>query len=211
MRSSSSPRRCRRRGSLHELILARLVGSAELGSAAEELQGTRAALEERGVPARVAAFTSSDWAEDAVRLASQQEVDLLLLLEPAASLPADLEHGPLPDRARRGALRRGNRDRFGVPLRGPGAGPLWRSRARVGSARAGRVAGERLRRAALSDRHRGERGRRSPGRQPPARDGRPVGAAARGGGDRAAPRRAGRRGSARRGCRRLRHRPGPLG
>ena len=79
----------------HELILARLVGSAELGSAAEELQGTRAALEERGVPARVAAFTSSDWAEDAVRLASQQEVDLLLLLEPAASLPADLEDGPL--------------------------------------------------------------------------------------------------------------------
>jgi DNA-binding SARP family transcriptional activator len=63
-----------------ELILVSLVAeSAGLGSAAAGLQRDRAALLDRGVTARVAAFTSRERAEDVVRLAGEQNVDLLLL------------------------------------------------------------------------------------------------------------------------------------
>lgn len=79
----------------HELILTRLVESTGLGAATEALQEQRADLEARGVPTRVAAFTSSDWAEDAVRLASRQEVDLLLVGESADRLEDELARGPL--------------------------------------------------------------------------------------------------------------------
>ena len=64
----------------HEVILARVVDdAADLEAATTELAGRRAELADRRVASRVAAFTSSDPATDLVRLASQQEVDLLLV------------------------------------------------------------------------------------------------------------------------------------
>ena len=71
----------------HELILARVMAdAAELEAAAGELAERRAELVDRGIAARVAAFTSTNPAADLVRVASQQEVDLMLidarLLEP---------------------------------------------------------------------------------------------------------------------------------
>jgi DNA-binding SARP family transcriptional activator len=79
----------------HELILARFVEAGELSSAGEALQAKRRELEDSGVPTRVAAFTTADWAEDATRLSSQQEVDLLLVAERAEEVPAALERAPL--------------------------------------------------------------------------------------------------------------------
>jgi DNA-binding SARP family transcriptional activator len=81
----------------HELILARVVAEAtELEGAAAELAGARARLGERGIATRVAAFTSSDPAGDIVRLASQQEVDLVLRGEasPDDALRTMLEEAP---------------------------------------------------------------------------------------------------------------------
>jgi tetratricopeptide (TPR) repeat protein len=64
----------------HELILARIVPDAEqLASATGRLQERRGELIERGTPARAAAFVSDDIGADLVRLASQQDVDLLLV------------------------------------------------------------------------------------------------------------------------------------
>jgi DNA-binding SARP family transcriptional activator len=75
----------------HELILARLVGDpGELGDASSELREQRAQLLARNVPARAAAFTSADSSADLVRLASQQEVDLLLLAETDAAFSPEL-------------------------------------------------------------------------------------------------------------------------
>jgi Kef-type K+ transport system membrane component KefB len=73
-----------------ELILARLVvpsrivtglaaNNRELASAAAGLHRRRAELAARGLAARAVAFTSADSGEDLERLASEQEVDLLLL------------------------------------------------------------------------------------------------------------------------------------
>jgi hypothetical protein len=62
-----------------ELILARLIGAAELGSAAALLNEHRADLATRGVAARSAAFISAEPGTDLVRLASEQDVDLVLL------------------------------------------------------------------------------------------------------------------------------------
>jgi hypothetical protein len=80
--AGSEPRR--------ELILARLIPPARvmtlLGPAARELE--RASVElgrlrdrliSRGIPTRTAAFTSADRGADLVRLASEQEVDLILV------------------------------------------------------------------------------------------------------------------------------------
>jgi DNA-binding SARP family transcriptional activator len=64
---------------VRELILARLTGSPELGSAVTLLNERRAALTGRGVAARVVAFTSADPGGDLVRLASEQAIDLLLI------------------------------------------------------------------------------------------------------------------------------------
>jgi DNA-binding SARP family transcriptional activator len=62
-----------------ELILTRLTSSAELGAANAALNDRRAALVDRGCAARAAAFTSVDPGDDLVRLASEQDVDLLLV------------------------------------------------------------------------------------------------------------------------------------
>jgi Kef-type K+ transport system membrane component KefB len=73
-----------------ELILARLVaprrfaaglssGDRELQRESVELNRRREVLAERDIAARAVAFTSSDVGADLVRLASEQEVDLLLM------------------------------------------------------------------------------------------------------------------------------------
>ena len=82
-----------------ELILTRLTGIDEMPAAAALLNGQREALTGRGVAARTAAFTSTDPGDDLVRLASEQDSDLLLVdcrLEEAA-LEEDL--GVILDRA----------------------------------------------------------------------------------------------------------------
>ena len=81
-----------------ELILSALVDDGGmLETATSELESVRATLGERGVPARVAAFTSGDRGRDLVRLASEQDVDLLVVDAPEALLasgapPDDLAH-----------------------------------------------------------------------------------------------------------------------
>ena len=63
-----------------EVIVARLVGSdAELSAANDLLRATQEELVARGTVARTACFTTRSAAEDAVRLATEQEADLLLL------------------------------------------------------------------------------------------------------------------------------------
>jgi DNA-binding SARP family transcriptional activator len=62
-----------------ELILARLISAADLASAAALLNEHRAALSTRGIAARAAAFISAEPGTDLVRLASEQDVDLVLL------------------------------------------------------------------------------------------------------------------------------------
>jgi DNA-binding SARP family transcriptional activator len=71
-----------RSASPHELIVVSLLAGADATGLAEEtgrLEARRAALLEEGLAARAAAFTSDDRGADVVRLASQQDVDLLLL------------------------------------------------------------------------------------------------------------------------------------
>ena len=76
-----------RSASPHELILARpVLDPAALATASVRAGEQREELAVRGVPARAAAFTSSDPAVDVIRLAAEQDVDLLL----AAVDPADL-------------------------------------------------------------------------------------------------------------------------
>ena len=85
-----------RSASPHELILAQLVAAekaATLPETAANLNETRAGLEERGLVARAAAFTSSDDAADVVRLSTEQKVDLLVSDVPASLL----EQGEVDD------------------------------------------------------------------------------------------------------------------
>jgi DNA-binding SARP family transcriptional activator len=62
-----------------ELILARVVEAEELAAATAELAERRAQLMADGLAARTAAFSSPAPADDVVRLASQESVDLLLM------------------------------------------------------------------------------------------------------------------------------------
>ena len=79
-----------------ELIIAVLVGSeAELSTANDHLRTRQAELVDREVVARTACFTTSRAAEDVVRLAAEQDVDLLVL---AGSQP------PLEDPVTRAVL-----------------------------------------------------------------------------------------------------------
>jgi len=81
-----------------DLILSVLVeGDWALDAATNELEVLRAGLATRGVPSRIATFTSADRGRDLVRLASEQNVDLLVMDAPDALLasgtPAsDLAH-----------------------------------------------------------------------------------------------------------------------
>ena len=70
-----------------EVIVARLVGGgSELREAARVAEERRNAMIARGVVARGAAFTSVDPGGDAIRLAAEQDADLLLLDAAAAEL-----------------------------------------------------------------------------------------------------------------------------
>ena len=68
----------------HELVLARLVDAEGrespqlLAEATESVNRLRQSLNERGVPARAAAFTTQDRGGDVARMASEHDVDLLL-------------------------------------------------------------------------------------------------------------------------------------
>jgi DNA-binding SARP family transcriptional activator len=71
----------------HELVIAALVDDdRQLAARAARLNDLRAAAAQGGVTARVAAFTSVDAGADAVRLAGEEDVALLLLDAPEALL-----------------------------------------------------------------------------------------------------------------------------
>jgi DNA-binding SARP family transcriptional activator len=73
-----------------ELIVARLLShDGDLTAATLDLAERRASLAEGGASARVAAYTTSELGNDAVRLATEHEVDLVLL----AASPSLLESG----------------------------------------------------------------------------------------------------------------------
>jgi DNA-binding SARP family transcriptional activator len=75
------------------LILARLVPDAsELGSASAWLANCRSLLEERGIVARTASFTSTAPGQELARLATDLDVELLL-----ADAPAELVVAGAPD------------------------------------------------------------------------------------------------------------------
>ena len=67
-----------------ELILVRLTGADGMSAAAALLNSRREALTERGVVARTVVFTSTEPGDDLVRLASEQDTDLLLVDCPPA-------------------------------------------------------------------------------------------------------------------------------
>jgi DNA-binding SARP family transcriptional activator len=64
---------------VRHLILTQVVTGQELARASELLAQRRENLRERGVAARVAVFTSADPGRDVIRLATEQDVDLVLL------------------------------------------------------------------------------------------------------------------------------------
>jgi DNA-binding SARP family transcriptional activator len=78
-----------------ELIVARLLShDGNLAAATLDLAERRRGLTERGASVRVAAYTTSELGNDAVRLASEHDVDLVIV----AASPALLESGrPDPD------------------------------------------------------------------------------------------------------------------
>ena len=81
---------------VREIILARLVsGSAELTAAAAELHAYSDALSSRGIAARSAVFTSRSTADDILRLATEQAVDLIVLDAPGALLDDTVVQGVL--------------------------------------------------------------------------------------------------------------------
>src|SRR5262249_23301267 len=82
-----------------ELIFLQLADRNELPSVTESLNVRRGELVERGVATRVAAFASGSPAEDVLRLATEQNVDLLVVDAPPtllddAELRATLERAP---------------------------------------------------------------------------------------------------------------------
>jgi DNA-binding SARP family transcriptional activator len=77
-----------------ELILARfLTDRNDVAAATAELADSRQALAERGVTARVAAYTSTEPGSDAATLATEHDADLLLV----RARPEMLEHGRFDD------------------------------------------------------------------------------------------------------------------
>jgi DNA-binding SARP family transcriptional activator len=83
-----------------ELILARLLLDSDgLAAGNAALAARRAALIERGVACRVAAYTTPDAGAEAALLAAEQDVDLVL-----AEAPADLLESGRPDATLRAVL-----------------------------------------------------------------------------------------------------------
>ena len=85
---------------LREVILARALDTtADLAAATARLHAERERLREDGLPARAAAFRSPDPGGDLVRLATEQDVDLILVDAPPTLIendvvPALLAHAP---------------------------------------------------------------------------------------------------------------------
>ena len=99
-----------------EVILTQAVpGAGDLAGASAALQERRAGLLATRVSARAAAFVSSQPAEDLVRMALQQEVDLVLVDGPAE---------PLQDRLLRELLTRAPCDVAVLVGREVGSGPV---------------------------------------------------------------------------------------
>jgi hypothetical protein len=72
-----------------ELVVARIVSASDLADASAALDDARRELAGRGARIRVAAFSSASPGEDVVRLAGQQDVDLLLLSSEGDPLAGD--------------------------------------------------------------------------------------------------------------------------
>ena len=80
----------------HELVIAALVHDEEqLAERAARLNGVREAAAQRGVAARVAAFTSADTSADAGRLVGEEDVALLLVDAPEALFSDGVPTGDL--------------------------------------------------------------------------------------------------------------------
>ena len=73
-----------------ELVIAAIVDAAELGPATAALAARRDQLIAGGLAVRTAAFSSGERARDVVRLASRENVDLLLVEAPREELDANL-------------------------------------------------------------------------------------------------------------------------
>jgi DNA-binding SARP family transcriptional activator len=80
-----------------DLIVTAVVPASELADATAALAERRTRLREDGIAARTAAFTSPAPGEDLVRLASEQEVDLLLM--DAGRSPLDGPAAPVLEQA----------------------------------------------------------------------------------------------------------------
>jgi DNA-binding SARP family transcriptional activator len=90
------------RGSAREIILARLVRNAtELSATNAALSERRDVLAQQGISSRIAAYTTGEPGADVVRLATEHDVDLILL--DAAS---DLLESGLPDQDLEAVLER---------------------------------------------------------------------------------------------------------
>jgi DNA-binding SARP family transcriptional activator len=80
----------------HELVIAALVaGDAQLAERGARLNVIRADAAQHGVAVRVAAFTSADAGADAARLATEEDVALLLLDAPEELLSTGVPAGDL--------------------------------------------------------------------------------------------------------------------
>ena len=152
-----------------ELIVARLIepprGAAVRGGlqtesfiladASRELERVRGELLERGVPARAVAFTSTDAGRDLAKLADREDVDLVLIDGRRPLRGEGVPRGDVgsvlrkaPERRRRPRRARGRGRRAG--RRCAAGRALRRRRARLGGARARRLAGRVDRRAAAA-------------------------------------------------------------
>ena len=137
-RARATPSRSQRRSPVvqrEKLILAQIVQPAEIASATRTLDEARRDLRARGGAVRVAAFSSSSPAEDVVRLTTLQDADLLLLATeeiPSSACSPWFSRRPLAT-SPRWSSGAGTSSR-------PDRRPLWRVRARLGGARARRVA-----------------------------------------------------------------------
>ena len=82
-----------------ELIIVELAGPDELASRSASLEPLRAKLLARGIEARTVCFTSSDPVADLVRLASEQEAELLAVagVDSPVGSPCDVALAPRPD------------------------------------------------------------------------------------------------------------------
>jgi DNA-binding SARP family transcriptional activator len=82
-----------------ELLLVELAEPGDLAARSAALEPVRAALLARGIEARTVCFTSSDPSADLIRLASEQEAELLAVaaIDGPTGCPCDVALAPRPD------------------------------------------------------------------------------------------------------------------